>query len=135
MMNNDCPLGFECVINKSAFLGEGGLCLNAHSCYIWTTAWELPYWRDDDRLIVNFLEVYDDSKYDLSQNPITQRFNWEKYFAEYGFVEAIDLPYFFLQDNTMIVYIADNNICWDEIQKAGYANAMTIPLQKRVLLS
>jgi hypothetical protein len=30
-----------------------------------------------------------------------------------------------------MVFIDNNNICREEMQKAGYANAITLPLQKR----
>jgi hypothetical protein len=89
-MNNYCPLGFECVSDKS------DRCVNVDTCYIWTTAWELPFWRDYNGLIVSFLGIYSHLQDELSENPITSQYDWTKYFAEYGFAEAVALPYFFL---------------------------------------
>jgi hypothetical protein len=131
-MNNYCPLGFECIIDESASVPLSDRCANIHTCYTWVKAWELPYWRDCNRLLVDFLEIYNSLQNDLSQNPITSQYDWRKYFAKYGFAEAVDLPYFFrASNNTMMVSITDDNICREEMQKVGYANAVMLPLQKR----
>jgi hypothetical protein len=83
-------------------------------------------------LIVDFLENYNDLQNELSDNPITSQYDWTKYFAEYGFAEAVDLPYFFNNDGTIMrVFIGDNNIYREEMQKTGYANAIGIPLSRR----
>jgi len=126
-MNNYCPLGFECVIEKSALSDTNNCCANIYTCYAWTTAWELPYRREGDKLRIDFLEIYNNlQEIDFSQNPITSQYDWTKYFAEYGFAEAVALPYFFRQDNAMMVCIADDNICQKELQKAGYSNAIEL---------
>jgi hypothetical protein len=132
-MNNDCPLGFECVINESVSSPLSNRCANIDTCCTWATAWEIPYSWTCNRLLVDFVEIYNNNlQDDLSENPITSQYDWRKYFAEYGFAEAVDLPYFFRANNTiMMVFIADDNICREEIQKAGYANAVTLPLQER----
>jgi len=131
-MNNYCPLGFECVIDESVRNPLNDRCANIDTCYIWTTAWELPYWCNYNELIVSFLGIYNNLQNDLSENPITSQYDWREYFAKYGFAEAIALPYFFrTSNNTMMVYIADENICREEMQKAGYANAITLPLQRQ----
>jgi hypothetical protein len=132
-MNNYCPLGFECIAEKSALSGRGDCCPNIHTCYAWTTAWELPYRREKNELKVNFLEAYNNlQEIEFSQNPITSQYDWRKYFAEYSFAEAVDLPYFFrVSNSTMMVFIDNDNICREEIQKAGYANAVTLPLHER----
>ena len=124
-MNNYCPLGFECVIDESVPFCETNSCANTETCYRWTTAWELPYWWNRDGLIVSFIRRYDNLQDDISENPITSKYDWRKYFAEYGFAEAVALPYFFRANNSsMIVFIDDNNICREEMQKIGYANAI-----------
>ena len=130
-MNDYCPLGFECVTDKSACSLLSNRCVNIHTCYTWTTAWELPYWRDYNGLIVSFFGIYNNLQDDISENPITSQYDWRKYFAEYGFAEAVALPYFFRQDNTMMVFIGNNNICQEEMNKVGYADAVILPLQKR----
>lgn len=130
-MSNFCPLGFECVINESNFFG-GDRCMNIETCHAWVKSWELPYYQDDDddccqnskRLIVSFFETYRSLREDFS--------DWRKYFAEYGFAEAVSLPYFFSKrDGSMMVYIKEDNVCREEIKNAGYADAIPLPLQKR----
>jgi len=131
-MNNYCPLGFECVTDESVCFLPSTRCVNIHTCYTWTTAWELPYWWDYNGLIVSFLGTYNNLQDDLSENPITSQYDWRKYFAEYGFAEAVALPYFFrASNNTMMIFIDNDNICREEMQKAGYANPVTLPLQRR----
>lgn len=132
-MNNYCPLGLECVIDESVQCPLSDRCANIHTCYAWTTAWELPYRRDNSELRVDFLEIYNNLQNDeFFQNPITSQYDWRKYFAEYGFAEAVDLPYFFrASNNSMMVFIDNDNICREEMQKAGYANAVTLPLRER----
>jgi hypothetical protein len=136
-MNNYCPLGLECVTDESVSFHRRNYCANLHTCYTWTKEWELPYrcdynrCCDYNRLIVSFLENYNNLQDDLSENQITSQYDWRKYFAEYGFAEAVDLPYFFRASNNMMVFIFNDNICQKEMQKAGYANAVTLPLQKR----
>jgi hypothetical protein len=133
-MNNYCPLDFECVPDEFASSPLSDRCANINTCYRWVTAWELPYWRNDDRLLIDFVEIYNNLHDELSENPITSQYDWRKYFAEYGFAEAVDLPHFFHPSNNtrMMVSIADDNICREEIQKAGYANAVDLPLQRRI---
>lgn len=129
---NYCPLGLECVTDESAPLYRRNCCANTETCYRWTTAWELPYWRDYNGLIVSFLGIYNNLQSDLSENPITSQYDWRKYFAEYGFAEAVDLPYFFRSsDKTMMVFIHENNVFREEIQDAGYTNAVDLPIQNR----
>ena len=129
---NYCPLGLECLLGESISLVGRNKCPNTDTCYRWTTAWELPYWWDYNGLIVTFFGTYSNLQDDLSENPITSQYDWRKYFAEYGFAEAVALPYFFRSsNNTMMVFIANDNVCREEIQKAGYANAVSLPLQNR----
>ena len=135
-MNDNCPLGFECVINESINPYLGNSCANIHTCYTWTITWELPYyWSynsfwNHSQLIISFIEAYYDLQNELSENVITSQYDFRKYFAEYGFAEAVALPYFFRQDGSMMVSIAEDNICLEEIQKAGYANSITLPVQR-----
>ena len=132
MNNSCCPLGFECLPDESLLVCEHYHCINAESCYTWIQPWELPYWQEYHGLIVNFVDVYNSTQRDLSENPITSKYDWRQYFAEYGFAEAVALPYFFRASNsTMMVFIANDHICREEIQKAGYANAVSLPLQNR----
>ena len=127
-----CPLGLECLFDESAPFYRKDCCVNTDTCYTWTTAWELPYWRDCDSLIVSFFGNYNHLQSNLSENPITSEYNWEKYFAEYGFAEPVALPYFFRSsDGTMMVFISEENVCRQEMQKAGYANATSLPLVNR----
>jgi len=127
-----CPLGLGCVFDESTSIHRRVCCVNTDTCYTWATAWELPYWRDNDSLTVSFLGNYNHLQSDLSENPITSKYDWKKYFAEYGFAEAVALPYFFRKSNgTMMIFIANDNISREEMQKAGYANAVSLPLQNR----
>jgi hypothetical protein len=136
-MNNYCPLGLECVTDESVSFHRRNYCANLHTCYTWTKEWELPYrcdynrCCDYNRLIVSFLENYNNLQDDLSENQITSQYDWRKYFAEYGFAEAVDLPYYFRENGVMMVCIDNDSVCREEIHKAGYANATVLPLQRR----
>jgi hypothetical protein len=131
-MNNYCPLGFECVIDTTAPLYRRDCCANKDTCHIWAAPWELPYWQKYHMLIVSFEEIYKDVQSEIFENPITSQYDWRKYFAEYGFAEAVDLPYYFRDsNNAMIISIANDNICREEIEKTGYANSIALPLQSR----
>jgi len=130
-MKNDCPLGFECITVKSIFSDSSLYCVNIDTCQGWTNAWKLPYWYNRDGLIVEFVDYYTALNDELSENLITSQYNWEQYFAEYGFAEAEKLPYFFRSDKTMMVCISKDNIYREEMKKTGYANAIDLPLQQR----
>jgi hypothetical protein len=132
-MKNDCPLGFECVSDESAPFQLSHGCANIDTCRTWVAAWELPYHREGIKLVVDFFDTYRlILQEDLCGNPITAQYDWRTYFAEYGFAEAVDLPYFFRKNNMgMMVFITHDSICREEMQKAGYANAVTLPLQSR----
>jgi hypothetical protein len=130
-MNSDCPLGFECVIDESLPLYRRNICANKDTCYTWVAPWQLPYWWDYNGLMVSFSGFYNNLQdYYLCENPITSQYHWRKYFAEYGFAEAVNLPYYLCRDS-IVVSIAHDHICREELQKAGFANAVTLPLQKR----
>ena len=95
MSKKPCPIGLEDCIPR----GKSS-CINFFTCYAWTKPWPLPLTRVTrasgylDSLtfhspywLVQFLTLYPP----INSAGIMQERNWEDYFADYGYAEAVSL--------------------------------------------
>ena len=94
-MSKHCPIGLEDCIPR----GQNS-CVNFSTCYAWTRPWPLPLSRitwgvacldsltfDSSYWLVEFLTLYPP----INSAGIMQQRDWKKYFADYGYAEAVPL--------------------------------------------
>lgn len=140
---NNCKLGFECISSDTYYPQQ---CINVDTCNVWAQAWYLPIKFKFDAIVVNFSDYYDDLNEEIADNAIIGFRNWAEYFADYGYAEALKLPYRYLTDwctgqshmyvdtdRVTNIYIdREAEAVGQQLAEAGWSNASPLPYFQKV---